>query len=229
VKVLFIGEGRHDIGDSSANPNHPRPAGGTIPTLAARVCPIISSDSIALAWREIQRFSPDARKRGFPAKVTGAALLAARKFDCAGCVCVTDCDGDEDRRLELQEGANRARKLFPALAIATGLAFQSIEAWTLGAPEGIAAELEIEVEDVRRQYPSGIHVEDLHERSGKVEHRPKALLEKIAGLKHREDSTDFRQAVAERTDVAALEHACAQGFHPFAEELRAAFTRRPDE
>jgi hypothetical protein len=32
VKVLFIGEGRHDIGDP--NPNHPRPAQGTVPTLA---------------------------------------------------------------------------------------------------------------------------------------------------------------------------------------------------
>ena len=229
MKVLFIGEGRHDIGDSSPNSNLPRPAGGTIPTLAARVCAVVWSDSIALAWREIQRFNPEAKKRGFPAKVTGAALLGARKFDCAGCVCVTDRDTDENRGLELQEGANRARGLFPGLALATGLAIESVEAWTLGAPEAIAAELEMETDEVKKQLPRGIHVEELCERSGKEEHRPKLLLERIAALKHRSDSTEFRQAVAEQTDIGALERTCPKGFQPFAAELRAAFQTRSAE
>jgi hypothetical protein len=57
--------------------------------------------------------------------------------------------------------------------------------------------------------------------------RPKRLLERIAGLGHREDSAEFREAVAERTEIAALERACPEGFTPFAAELRAAFGQGP--
>ncbi len=52
MRVLFIGEGPHDIGHQSFDPQ-PRPATGTVPTLSRRVCPAIEEDSLALAWREI--------------------------------------------------------------------------------------------------------------------------------------------------------------------------------
>ena len=72
MKVLFVGEGKHDIGEpdpfSSA-----RLAGGTIPTLAKRVVPLIGEESVALQWIEIPRFRPEAKKHGFPAKVKAAA------------------------------------------------------------------------------------------------------------------------------------------------------------
>ena len=61
MKVLFIGEGPHDIGAPNSNPNQPRPARGTIPILARRVCAGIAPESIALAWREISRFNPSAQ------------------------------------------------------------------------------------------------------------------------------------------------------------------------
>src|SRR5947208_3385449 len=104
MKLLFIGEGRHDIGDPSPNPYHPRPAEGTIPTLARRICTGIAPESVALAWPEIRRFNPSATKRGYPAKITAAVLVAARKFGCAGTVVVADRDSEAGRQSELEEG-----------------------------------------------------------------------------------------------------------------------------
>ena len=119
----------------------------------------------------------------------------------------------------MDRAAAKAGELFQQHRIAWGLAIESIEAWTLGAPDAIAEELGVTAEAVNQLYPRGIHVEDLFEGSGKEHHRPKKLLERIAQLKHRQDSTDFRQAIAERTDVTALEQACPQGFAPFKKRL----------
>ncbi len=220
MKVLFIGEGRHDIGDPNPDPYSPRSAKGTIPTLASRIWDGIGSESAALAWSEIRRFNPSAQKSGYPAKVAAAALLAVRKFGCAATVVVADRDRNNSRQSELEEGIGRARQLFPQLLSVWGLAVESVEAWTLGVPEKIAEELGVDVKLVRQQYPRGVDVESLSETSGKPDHRPKKLLERIAQLKHRQDCTEFRQAIAERTEVAALSQACPKGFAPFAEQLR---------
>jgi hypothetical protein len=227
MNLLFIGEGRNDIGDPNPNLFQPRPARGTIPTLARRVCPDIAPESVALAWPEIRRFNPSAQKRGYPAKIAAAVLVAARKFGCAGTVAVADRDGDAGRQSALEEGVQRARQLFPGHPTVWGLAVESVEAWALGVPHRIAEELQVDVGLVHAHYPRGVHVESLLERSGKPDHRPKPLLEQLAQLKHREDSTEFRQAIAERTEVPELENACPQGFGPFAQGLRAAFGRGP--
>src|SRR5947207_955575 len=130
MKLLFIGEGRHDIGDPNSNPSQPRPAQGTIPTLARRICPEIARESVALAWTEIRRFNPSAQKRGYRAKITAAALIATRKFACAGTIVVTDRDGKTGRQSEMEEGAQGARQLFPKHSTVWGLAVESVEAWT---------------------------------------------------------------------------------------------------
>ncbi len=215
MKVLFIGEGRHDIGDPNPNPYHPRPAQGTIPTLARRICPAISLNSVALAWTEIPRFTPARARHGYLAKITAAALLAVRKHACVRTVVVADRDSKKDRQSELEKGMERARQQFPAHPIVWGLAIESVEAWTLGVPDKIAEELGVDVQLVQQQYPRGIDVESLSERSGNPAHRPKRLLECLAQLRHRHDSTAFRQAIAEKTEVAMLAQACPQGFAPF--------------
>jgi len=172
VKVLFIGEGPHDVGASSSNPYQPRPACGTIPTLARRIWAGIGPESVALAWREIRRFNPSAQKRGFAAKVAAAALLAVKSFDCGATVVVADRDGEAGRAVELEDGVNRAGQLFQRHRATWGLEVESVEAWTLGVPDTIAEELGVDVELVRKQYPRGIHVEFLSERSGKPDHAP---------------------------------------------------------
>jgi len=223
MKLLFIGEGRHDIGDPNPNLFQPRLAQGTIPTLARRICTAIAPESVALAWSEVPRFNPSAKKHGYPAKITAAVLLSTRKFDCQGTVVVADRDGCEDRQSRLEEGVEKAQKDNPEHSIVWGLAVESVEAWTLGVPEAIAEELGVDIEQVKQVFPGGVDVECLAEQSGKPEHRPKPLLERIAQLKHRRDCTEFREAVAERTDVESLEKICPKGFAPFAERLRKAF------
>jgi hypothetical protein len=221
VKVLFIGEGPHDIGAASSNPGQPRLARGTIPTLARRVSAGIDPESIALAWREISRFNRSV-KRGYSSKLAGAALMAVKRFDCGATVAVADRDRETGRQAELQEGADRAEGLFPGYPAVWGLAIESVEAWTLGVPDQIAEELCVDVTLVQNEYARGAHIESLSEQSGKLELRPKQLLERIAQLKHRSDSTEFREAIARRTDVATLARACPQGFAPFADRLRKA-------
>lgn len=223
MKVLFIGEGRHDIGDPNPNSYDPRPAQGTIPTLACRVCDGIDPESVALAWKEIRRFHPPGGKSGYPAKIAAAALLAVKRFGCGATIVVADRDGETGRQSELEEGVDRARRLFPQHPTAWGLAIESVEAWTLGVPDKIAEVLSVDVATIRQQYPRGVHVESLSERSGKPDNHPKQLLERIAQLRHRQDCTEFRQAIAERTEVAALSQACPKGFAPFVERVRNAF------
>jgi hypothetical protein len=130
VKVLFIGEGPHDVGAAPANPRDLRPARGTVCILARKVCPTIADESVALTWAAIARFNPKAKKRGFAAKIAGAVLIASR-YGCAGCVFVTDRDRDDDRYAALEDGANRSAEQNPHQLIAFGLAIESIEAWTL--------------------------------------------------------------------------------------------------
>jgi hypothetical protein len=140
-----------------------------------------------------------------------------------GTILVADQDGKESRESEMEDGVQRGSSQFPGHLIAWGLAVESVEAWTLGMPETIAEELAVEATLVRQLYPPGVRVESLSERSGKPYHRPKRLLERIAQLKHRGDCTEFRRAVAERTDVATLAQACPKGFAPFAEQVLQAF------
>lgn len=235
MKVLFVGEGNHDIGAAGESWGQPRPARGVVPVLASRVCPSIQieggepaaskdADSIALAWHDISRFSPAGRK-GFEAKVAAAMLVSSRRFDCAGTVCVSDRDGDGDRLAALQRGKERGLALVGANhPVAVGVAVESIEAWTLGAPEALADELGLPLNRVQKLLP-GKHVEALRESSGKDEHRPKALIGRLTALAHQVDSTPLRSAVAARTDIASLRNACPLGFSAFAEELQNAFGR----
>lgn len=223
MKVLFVGEGSHDIGERGPNQNQPRTAGGTVPALTRRICERIAIDSIALTWAEIPRFSLSTKSQGFQAKLSAGVLLATRRFGCAATVAVADCDRRTERAAQLQEGVERAREMFPTHPTVWGLAVESIEAWTLGAPEALAEELGVSLRTIEAEYPAGAKVEALYENSGKPSHRPKALLERLAQLKHRHDSAEFRAAVATRTDVDRLANACPAGFAPFAERIRQEF------
>jgi hypothetical protein len=221
LKVLFVGEGNHDIGAVGERWGQPRPATGVVPALARRVCPVIDDESIALAWRDIPRFSRRPGK-GFEAKVA-AAILLTRRFGCDGAVCVSDRDSDGSRLPAMHRGKQAGLKaLGPAGRAAVGVAVESIEAWTLGAIRALAEELELPLERIRSEMPKK-HVEGLRESSGNEELRPKPLMQRLAEIAHRADGVALRIAVAERTDPGELAAACPEGFAPFAEDLRATF------
>ncbi len=224
MKVLFIGEGPHEIGHrlGSHDPFNPQPAGGVLPALARQVCPSIK-EPLALKWSELPLFRPDVKRAGLAAKVAAAVLLSARRFGCAGTVCVHDRDRDDTRLPELLEGRERGlRTVASSHPVACGVAVESIEAWTLGAPTALAQTLKIDPKKVHAVYAAS-HAESFFEKSGKPDHRPKTLLQRVAESGNRNDDADFRAEVAERTDPAELERHCPDGFKPFAAALRTAF------
>jgi hypothetical protein len=222
VKVLFVGEGKSDIGPAEFG-EEVRPARGTVFGLVRKIIPDIEEDSPALAWTELRRFHPSGKKHGFEAKVSVAILISARRFGCKGTVCVTDCDGHPSRLAEMERGQDHGLAVVgDTHGCACGLAVEAIEVWTLGAREAIADVLDVAVGDVINCYPKGKHIEDLSKDSGKLENRPKVILEKIAQLKHQVADVKFREAVASRTDVGRLEDSCPKGFKPFAKALREA-------
>jgi hypothetical protein len=223
MKVLFVGDGRHDIGRTDGVSNEPQPAGGVVPTLSRRLCPNISADSLAFKWKDIPRFQRG--KNGYAGKVPAAALKA-RQYGCMATICVVDRDRDDGRSEQLEDGKQAALKVVPGHPVVCGVAVESIEAWTLGAPDALAAELKFSSSQVHKEYTLA-RVETFCETSGKEDHRPKALLERMARLAGRGDDVALREAVAERTDVTELAKACPQGFKPFADELRRALGVSP--
>jgi hypothetical protein len=222
MKVLFVGEGTHDIGRPDF-PAKPRLAAGVVAVLARNICPAIDAESVGVAWREIRIFNPDKKHKGWAAKVE-AAILLARQYRCAGTICVADRDRDDTRLAAMDEWKQSgAKSLAAGHAVVCAVAVESIEAWTLGDQEAVAAVLGVKVDTIRKRYYKVSDVEKLHERSGKPGLRPKELLRQLAELKHREADTQLREEIAACTDVDALQKTCPKGFRPFAERLKAAF------
>jgi hypothetical protein len=156
VKVLFVGEGLYDIGNAYRHQTECK-AGGVVPTLTQLVCPSIS-EAIALRWTHVplipmgvKRLDRGMKTSGYRAKVKRAILLSSVKYGCDGTVCVADGDTAPDDCLdamnEVKEEALRV--IGKGHFVACGVAFQSIEAWTLGEPEAIAQEIGVSVDEVR--------------------------------------------------------------------------------
>ncbi len=215
-RVLFVGDGKHDVGGPDGSGEVPFPARGVVSNLVARVAAIDLQGSRALRWLDFSRFSPTGR-HGYPAKIKAAVLLAERRFGLDGAVCVVDEDNDPSRRaLAGTQGS-------PSCPVVCAVAVRSIEAWTLGAPTALAGALGTTREKLRASCPS-TPVEQLYEGSGKPELRSKRLLGQLAReLGRTEDSLELREQVARDTDPGELCRSCPEGFAPFTVALRSAF------
>ncbi|MCI0377260.1 MAG: DUF4276 family protein [Gemmataceae bacterium] len=223
MKVLFVGEGKTDVGAEFAP--IPRPARGVIPHLSQRVCPTIDAASIAYFWREIPVINDKKRARGLAAKVSSAIALALR-HQCVGTICVVDRDRDTTRLNQMEEGGNSGKNAVGQdHQVVCGVAVESIEAWTLGAPTAIARVLKVDLAKVQSLYKAS-EAERFYERSGKEEKKPKKLLNTVTAIAHREDSLEFKEEVAQCTDLEELKRHCPTGFRPFAEKLTACFGPR---
>src|SRR5262249_48621831 len=133
-----------------------------------------------------------------------------------------------DRLPDMEAGRDRGRgSVGEAHLVVCGVAVESIEAWTLGAPSALAGHLEVEVSAVCKLYHLN-QVETFKETSEKREKQPKAILQQVAGLGNQNDSTDLRVCVAERVDVDELKRHCKDGFKPFADALVTAFGGPPE-
>ena len=227
MRVLFVGDGNHDIGPGDGT-ERPRRARGVIPILSEKVVPSISaSESKSLTWREIRSFPPSGRQRrpgrggssGYERRARLAATIAkVRQLDAV--ICVVDEDGDDTRLGRLQrcrvEPDGRGS---PPVPIACGAVVRTIEAWSLGAPHAIAEVLGVHIDRVRQHIPK--KVETLNPNSGKPERRSKTILAKLAELGNRQDNIGFREDIAIHTNVNKLKKACPVGFAPFVKELDA--------
>ncbi|WAS96898.1 hypothetical protein [Nannocystis punicea] len=225
-RVLFLGDGKHDIGVPDWPTDEPFPARGVVPHLAESVAAIDSSGSLAMPWSHprLARFQPKNRPRrtlGYEAKIRAAQLQIEHGIHLVdGLVCVVDEDNDRDRRgLPAAAHAHTSERC----PIVCGVAVRSIEAWTLGARRAIAEALGTTPDMVARTCPSG-PVEDLYENTGDRSRRPKHILQRLAEeLGRMTDSLELREEIARHTDPDELCVACPAGFAPFAAALRAAF------
>lgn len=225
-RVLFIGDGEHDIGKPEWPTDAAFPARGVVPALARRVAAIDCPASLALHWAHprLARFPVDrhaTKTRGYAAKLRAARLHVEHgTLAVEGIVCAVD----EDRKPERRELPGQAQALATErCAIVGGVAICSIEAWTLGAATALANVLGTTAQEVRRACPSG-QVETLYEGSGKQDRQPKGLLDDLARrFGRRPDSLELREEVAECTDIGELTTSCPEGFAPFAAALRAVF------
>lgn len=229
MRVLLVGEGKHDVGAAGADTQAPpdqRKMGGVVGTLVRKQCPAIAADSPARLWREIPRYGRGwpGKPHGYAGKVAAAIILAERTLRTDGIICVLDRDGEDQRAGEMEQGRQRGQEqVRPGFRVVCGLAVESIEAWTLGAKSALAEELGLPVGALAKLYPPGVGIEELSEKSQKSERRPKALLEKLASRANRRDGSELREAVAERSDFAELAKNCPSGFAGFATALRAVF------
>jgi hypothetical protein len=235
LKVLFVGEGKHELGPSQSG-RLPQPATGPVPALVRRICPSLAAEHVGLTWIKLGLFQVgqkqldrDIAGSGYRRKAKRAVLLSD-KFQCDGTVCVVDADtASADCLDQMRQGQTEGLKMLESLhrshAAACGVAHKSIDAWILGARTALAAQLGVTVEALRQYYPAK-HIEELSNQSGKEEHQPKAILGRIASLHGRAADTDFRTAVAERTDIEELEKECPKGFKPFAQDVSRAFGAR---
>lgn len=216
-RVLFIGDGAHDIGAADWPTDDPFPAGGVVPHLAAKVAAIDREHSRSLHWAHprLARFTPTRKTSGYEAKIRAAKLqIERRQFDLEGLVCVVDEDNDETRR-DLPAAAHALASA--TCPIACGVAVRSIEAWTLGARKPLAEVLGISIDKLPKTPPEAFYAS-----SQKPELRSKDVLKGLAERRGG-DARSLREEVAERTDPDDLCRTCPAGFAPFAAALRATF------
>ena len=220
MKVLFVGEGPHDVGRDTGG-SQPWQAGGVVTGLARRVCPSID-EAVALSWRDLSRFTPR-RRSDLAAKVAAAILVSSSRFGCEGTVCVADSDRHPERIAELREGRARGlNAINKPHRVVCGLAVESIESWTLGAQDALSGVIGVPLADIQNEYQAH-DAESFYQNSDKESQKPKDLLQRLAELGGMVDCQTLREDIASQTNVEALMRACPRGFGPFAKELIAEF------
>ena len=232
MRVLFVCEGDHDAGKSDPlNWSGDRPAGGVVPLLCAKVCPVIdlpASRSLPAKHpyllpgeRTRRNFSRSAllARHGLDVKAARAVVFADRS-GFAGTVMIVDADSAPATAIaDMEAGAKTGTdSLGRPHGFVGGLAVQSIEAWTLGAPTALAACLKSDANGLRRHYS----VADVEEfaNTRQPHQNGKAILKRLCSGCRGEDGTEFREEVARATDPAELERYCPEGFGRLAKVLR---------
>lgn len=226
MKLLIVGDGRHDIGKKEYG-KLLRKARGTLASLCKKMCPSLSEDSLSLRWNEIpavvvksKNFGKSTSYKGYEAALARAIKLGAAQ-GCCGTVAVVDNDNDEKRAMLISSELNQNPS--PQHPVAVGIAYQSIEAWALGDQAGVASAIGIEVRHVAKAYKNS-ETEDLYTSSGKIEKDPKRLLKELAKRNHKPDCADLREQIISQSDLDTIKRNCPKGFAPFADDFMKKFS-----
>lgn len=220
MKVLVVGEGPSDVGSDGGSADGTSSGGGAIGVFVQR---LIGGDEpaevLGIRWRNLARYSKRGAT-GFEAKVAAAMLVSKKRYGCDAVVCVADRDRETERLGAMERGRLRGESSVPGHPTVCGLAVESSEAWALGDPGALAAELGVARADIERRYPKGRSLEELYDHSGKEQYRPKRLLGELLEDAGREDGPEFRVALAKGANLKTLEQRCPSGFGAFAAEIR---------
>jgi len=206
LRVLIIGEGRHELGTSDGDPG-PEGQLGALPRLVHRL--LGNPESIEYdcrSLRSVMHVRGKARN-GFARKVKGAMRTAMLEGH-DGVVVVIDRDREPDRERigALRDGRDSMQADVP-VPCAVGTAVETFDAWMIAdltavrAAKGDQARIPTNPESLAGKEGTGTHPKDL------------AALIFGAGLA-RAYST-----VAENADFEVLKQTCPQGFTPFAAEV----------
>lgn len=222
MRLLFLGEGRTDVGDEDhpANggpyPEHWRVVGAVVPVLVRKMLEAVVRRTLPFAT--CSRLFAHVHRGGFRRKVRLSVVRADReRFDAVVAVMDNDREPGHQRLKLLRAGREDARLQDEApIPCAVGVAVEAIEAWLL---DPVAARDGLGLESAPTQPKSP---ESLAGRPGEANH-PKTVFRGWLAQTPRDRFraiTEAMAAVAESTDVADLEERCPRGFKPFADDVR---------
>ena len=208
LRVLLVGEGRHELGDRQEE----FLSGDALGPLATLVCRIINRDEtirfFGRAGKRIRNVHRGKASSAWVKKVYSAIWHAANDTDghaFDAVVIVVDRDGEKNsnRLSHMKQG----RDMFGAsrFPCALGVAIEAFDAWMIADAQAIEA--------------AGGDGDKAHASPEEI-HRPKEEADAIFGTRGG-TGLGFRYAVvAGKADLACLESCCPQGFKPFADEVR---------
>lgn len=220
MKILFVGEGVHDLNRRDWTQDFGK-ADGVVAELLRRACPdAVGDESISVPWKS-KALTVLSKKRGISPRVHKLQLAVefAKRQNCAATVAVYDDDNREGRADALIDAGTEVTRSHPDHRVITGVAVRTIEAWCLGAVSALAEVAGVPADEIdrrRRKSPEDLDSDDSPSGKGS-----KTILDDIAkACGETKAHAEFRAEVARRTDVEELARNCPRGFGPFLRQVR---------
>lgn len=210
---LLVGEGPHDIGRASDDPDSTGVLTELLHTLLEQEAGI---PRVAMAFNSHRVKDIRTHGRGLAGKVRAAMALAEIQGADAVFV-VVDRDGPANRsRLpELKQGRSDGRAKAIATPTVVGCAVEAVEAWVLGDAEAVSRVLGVRVDHV----PA--HPETLAGKRTSGKHPKDVLRDLIRSSRNSADDLEgVYVRIAQETDVKLLQEKCPEGFGELARDMR---------
>ena len=137
--IFLVGEGANELGGRARSEPYIGDEPGALEALLRRIQPEGWKVGGAIVWRSIRKLQTNRSKEAETRNVLGAALMASER-GCHAIAFVRDRDGDVGRSHAIEVGIAEAAQLFQNVAIAGGLAVETLEAWLLALAGQVGSE-----------------------------------------------------------------------------------------